>query len=469
MLHHKCMEKIKEVYSLYKTKGLIDEDFPEITLNQMMMRLEYFNRYVMEAYSKEDMSVLTDIVNYENDLSDYRRKVFINTQDSWFEKYVDASSKIVKSNTSQALLYEFKKELDEQKIRARFELSSNEYVVANDGIQEQEVGVRFIMFCDTITKHFQNGSFLSKLAKIDDTFKDKRKKIEEELSEALAKKIISSDVGLGFNPTINNVLAVICACAEGFYRLMDEVADNAWEERTNPKRLSAIIPPQKSFGEDGKRLLNQVTTTGGTLQNKSIVYPWPQYFEEVFDENGDSKYEIKYPGQPSIASSIDGWNYQLWPEIEFVEEYIKASLEKDKPVVSVNYENETQLTNYISSNAIEFPFDSTPYSNKEYVSFFYEIFERTYLNTNYNKIIRNNNFRKSLYNVFADFESLNIQEGLKGSPKLTKIFKEYKFNVNSFNNYLSSISNNGQGSYYSRKSRDIFTQPYINNFIETDY
>ena len=558
----KGMEKIKEVYSLYKTKGLIDEDFPEITLNQMTMRLEYFNRYVMEAYSKEDMSVLTDIVNYENDLSDYRRKVFINTQDSWFEKYVDASSKIVKSNTSQALLYEFKKELDEQKIieaiselksiieeynkklkdnptfynpgiytienkkkeakipvnirkgdiikritdpndidyektytlrngrppetdennepsaefkefeqklRARFDLSSNEYVVANDGIQEQEVGVRFIMFGDTITKHFQNGSFLSKLAKIDDTFKDKRKKIEEELSEALAKKIISSDVGLGFNPTINNVLAVICACAEGFYRLMDEVADNAWEERANPKRLSAIIPPQKSFGEDGKKLLNQVTTTGGTLQNKSIVYPWPQYFEEVIDENGDSKYEIKYPGQPSIASSIDGWNYQLWPEIEFVEEYIKASLEKDKPVVSVNYENETQLTNYISSNAIEFPFDSTPYSNKEYVSFFYEIFERTYLNTNYNKIIRNNNFRKSLYNVFADFESLNIQEGLKGSPKLTKIFKEYKFNVNSFNNYLSSISNNGQGSYYSRKSRDIFTQPYINNFIETDY
>ena len=59
----KGMEKIKEVYSLYKSKGLVEEDFPEITLNQMRMRLEYFNRYVMEAYSKEDMSVLNNVVN----------------------------------------------------------------------------------------------------------------------------------------------------------------------------------------------------------------------------------------------------------------------------------------------------------------------------------------------------------------------------------------------------------------------
>ena len=553
----KGMEKLSEVYSLYKSKGLISDTFPEITLNQMRMRLEYFNRYVMEAYTKEDMSVLTDIVNYENYISEYRQKVSVNTIESWFNKYVDTGDIIIRDNTKQSLLYGFKKDLNEQKkkeavselqsiineynkklksspsfynpgyytikgkkkeskisvnikisdlfytitdvneinyestyikvnngatptdeqltafeekLKAKIELKIKQFPVDENGIREEQAGVKYITFGTTLKgENYQPGTFLSKLAKIETTFKEKRELIEKELSEALAEKIVSSDIGLGFNPTINNVLAVICANSEAFYRLMDDIHERAWEVRTHPKRLQAIIPADKSFGVDAKNLIQEVLTTGGTLNNKSIVYPWPQYFEKVVDEKGDSKYEIKYPGQPSVINTINGWDYQTWPEIEFVEEYLKASLEKDKPAISPNYNNETQVTKYMGTNAVEFPFSTPPYVNKEYVSFFYEIFERTYLITNYNKIIRDNNFRKSLYNIFSDFESLNIQEGLLGSPNLMKIFKEYKFSANSFNNYLSSISNNGQGSYYGRKERDIFTQDYIKGYVENDF
>ena len=59
----KGYDMIKNVYSAYKAKGLIDEDFPELTLNQMLKKLENFERYVMEAYGKEDFTVLNDMAN----------------------------------------------------------------------------------------------------------------------------------------------------------------------------------------------------------------------------------------------------------------------------------------------------------------------------------------------------------------------------------------------------------------------
>ena len=555
----KGMEKIKEVYSLYKAKGLIDDNFPEITLNQMKMRLEYFNRYVMEAYSKEDMSVLTDIVNFEKYLTEYRKKVFINSTGSWFNKYIDPSEVIIKNNNKASVLYGLKKELDEegkrkaisdlngiideyndklksnptfydpgkykiegketdskisinikksdlienltdpniidyeltfrkrkgreateeelelfeQELKTTLSLENREYSENSEGnLVENNNSLVFINFGDVLKdKNFQNGSFLSKLSKIEETFKQKRENIEKELSEALAKKIVSSDIGIGFTPTINNVLAVICANSEAFYRLMDETHTNAWEQRNNPVRLSAIIPPNKSFGPDGKKMLNAVTVggLGDTLVDTAVVYPWPQYFEEEVDKEGNTSYTIKYPGQPSVIESLRGWDYSIWPEIQFVEEYLTASLERDKPKINVNFGNETQVSKYIASNAIEFPFENIPYVNEEYVSFFYEIFERTYLTSNYTKIIRNNNFRKTLYTVMADFETNNIKEGLNDSPALMKILKEFKFNAASFNQYLSSISNNGQGSYYSKKVRDIFTQNYIKGYTESDF
>ena len=555
----KGMEKIKEVYSLYKSKGLIDDDFPELTLNQMRMRLEYFNRYVMEAYTKEDMSVLNNVVNYEREINRYRRSVYPDVGKNWFNQFVDASSMYVLNDTKASVLYGLKKELDpqgrktaisklqiaidegnkelmdnptfyspgtyeiegkthpakisvdikssdlieeitdpsvidfkstyikrngneptdaqlvkfESDIKAEFAIESKSYKVGPDGdLQETENPSVLITFGNVIKdKNFQNGSFLAKLAKIENNFKTKRENIEIQLSEALSKKIISSDIGLGFNPTINNVLAVICANAEAFYRLMDETHTNAWNVRTNPVRLSAILPPEKSFGVDAKNSLKTVTVDGlgDTLQNSQIVYPWPQYFVEKTQKNGDLKYTLTYPGQPDIINSLQGYDYSIWPEIEFTEEYITASLEKDKPNISINYGNETQVSKYIGINSVEFPFKIMPYTNEEFVSFFYEIYERTYLGANYSKVVRDNNFRKTLYNVLADFESTNIADGLDNVPELMMLLKKFQFNASTFNQYLLSISNNGQGSYYSRKVRDIFTQTYIKSYMDVDF
>ena len=556
----KGMEKIKEVYSLYKAKGLVDDDFPEITLNQMRMRLEYFNRYVMEAYSKEDMSVLNNVVKYENNIHTYRRSFYPKTNENFWDRYIDSGSVYVLKDAKSSVLYGLNKDLDEQgrrtaisklgiaikegnklltdnptfynpgnyqiegttypskisvnikasdfikeitdpeiidykatwmrrngteptttqltkfegDIKAAFKVASKSYKVGPDGeLQETENNSVLIGF-GNVNKdsNFQNGSFLAKLAKIETTFKSKREAIEVQLSEALAKKIISSDVGLGFNPTMNNVLAVICANAEAFYRLMDETHTRAWDVRDNPIRLTAIMPSEKSFGVDASKASLKTVKVDGkspTLANSQIVYPWPQYFIEETDENNDCHYTLRYPGDPTIINTIQGWDYNVWPEIQFTEEYITASLEKDKPNISINYGNETQVSKYIGINSVEFPFNNVPYTNEEMVSFFYEMYERTYLGANYSKVVRDNNFRKTLYTVLSDFESTNIKEGVGNSPELMKILKEFQFNASTFNQYLLSISNNGQGSFFARKSRDIYTQNYIKGYVDIDF
>lgn len=557
----KGMEKIKEVYSLYKAKGLVAEDFPEITLNQMRMRLEYFNRYVMEAYSKEDMSVLNNVVNYERAITKYRRSIYPDVGDNWFNQFVDARQIYVLKDTKATTLYGLNPDLDEQgrrtaisklkiaidegnkslqdnptfflpgtyeiegksnpskiavnikasdlteditdpevidyratyikrnggsdptdeqlqkfegEIKAAFKVSNKSYKVGKDGeLQETDNPSVLIAFGNVFkSANFQNGSFLAKLAKIETSYKRLKEEIEIKLSEALAKKIISSDVGLGFSPTMNNVLAVICANAEAFYRLMDETHRRAWDVRDNPVRLTAIMPSEKSFGVDASKASLKTVKVDGkapTLQNSQIVYPWPQYFIEETDENKDTKYTLTYPGDPAVVTSLQGWNHNVWPEIQFTEEYITASLEKDKPNININYGNETQVSKYIGINSVEFPLNVVPYTNEEYVSFFYEIFERTYFGANYSKVVRNNNFRKTLYNVLADFESSNIKEGVDNIPELMKILKEFKFNASTFNQYLLSISNNGEGSYFARKVRDIYTQNYIKGYVEHDF
>jgi hypothetical protein len=104
-------DAIKNAYSYYKSKGLIDEDFPELTLNQMLMKLENFERYVMEAYGKEDMSVLNDIEEYNNTIEEFRNAIFGRITDNWETKYISRNQNFVTKIPNDPIVYGIKKEL----------------------------------------------------------------------------------------------------------------------------------------------------------------------------------------------------------------------------------------------------------------------------------------------------------------------------------------------------------------------
>ena len=112
----KGRQKLDEVYSEYKTKGLIDENFPHLTVEEMKFKLDRFERYVMESYGQEDISVINDIEDYAQNLVAYKSKIFPKVTDNWFDKYVDESEVYVLNNLENSIYYKFKKELDNQKI-----------------------------------------------------------------------------------------------------------------------------------------------------------------------------------------------------------------------------------------------------------------------------------------------------------------------------------------------------------------
>jgi len=312
-------------------------------------------------------------------------------------------------------------------------------------------------------------TFLPILDALQKNFSTQSQRIEEALSKALAEKIKNSETGLGFNPTIRNVMAVLMASGDAFLRLMDEVHRNAWEVRKNPNRLQAIISGSKNFGVDNKDVVQKDVSSTESLSDNNIVYPWPQYFEEEQDNKGNVKFTVKYPGDPEVINRTKGYLWDIWPEVEFTEQYITGSIQKQEIPDPIDYNNELEFTQYIGVNAVEFPNVNQPYLNLTEVSFFYEMWERQYLGTNYTKLFKETGYENELYAALGDFEFYNIKQAVEESPQLQGILKRFKFNYNNFINFLKNISLGGEGQNWNLFVRDEFVTPYIKEYITQDF
>jgi len=315
---------------------------------------------------------------------------------------------------------------------------------------------------------FSVNSFLEKISDLEERFGVLEEKIENQLSDALMEKIESSENGLGFKPTIRNILAVIMASADAFYRLMDDVHTEAWKLKSDPVRASAILNPEQSTNVDNKFVVNGQVIGSEELTEINFVYPWPQYIEQEKDEKDNVYQVVKYPGLSSSINRTKGYLYDKWPEIEFLEEYVTGQLLKQALPTPSTMPNQKKEANFIPSNAIEFPYTVQPYGDKSEVPFFYEIWERTYLNTYYSKLFRDEQSRYDLYSVLGDFESYTIKEAISSDPELMMILKRYGLSFQTFEPFLKSISNEGTGQNWNNYIRDIFNTDYINADIDND-
>jgi hypothetical protein len=117
-------QKMKEVYSIYKSKGLIDDNFPEITLQQLQYRLQNFIKEVLQQFQDENMGVLTDMTVYQNNLLNYQQNIFVYSNSSWFATYMDKDNPIVLKANSQNV-YFFKESTSAYKVDAATKLESD--------------------------------------------------------------------------------------------------------------------------------------------------------------------------------------------------------------------------------------------------------------------------------------------------------------------------------------------------------
>ena len=291
--------------------------------------------------------------------------------------------------------------------------------------------------------------------------------IQEAISQDLALFIEDSATGIGFKPTVRNIVGVIMANAEAFIRLLDEVHTNAWNVKSNPTRR-VTIQNNNTSARNPEAINTAAITNQAAFQNQGLVnaeepvYPWPLFFVETPDDK-KGRFQLTYLGDPSVVQKTQAFDYKTWPEVEFVEEYLKGLNQKDNPPYvqpPISTDKSTFLYQY---NAIEFPPNSLPYTNKQIIKFMYEIWERQYVSSFYSNLIRvTDNQRNQLITLNTEAESENILQSLgQSNPNLSFTIKNEPLTAQTYPEFLKTISSNGTGPLYQQFIRGFFTTPYI--------
>ena len=536
-------QKIVEVYSEYKAKGLVSPNFPELTLAQLMNKLLTFEQTIQNSYPKANVEPLTNIRTYKETLKNYYNEVYGN-KNSWFNTYLNPKPIILKGTGQE--VYNFKQEFINNPTKraeaisflSAYTIDFNALLASNPTLGAtgktpiknsvtfntmlKQVAVTDINLektttsqtgkllptaadtlsiqtslektlkpsfeKDTADTRFENlfgylvnpplytfDDFQDLLSNMETEANKKLAEVETALSADLARKLEDSATGLGFAPTVRNICAVIMASAEGFIRLLDEVHTKAWNVKYDPVRKNAILDnPSSAQGTDteGDVKLSPAAQSAnqGLINGQIPVYPWPQFFVET-PEDKKGRFQLKYIADPSVVDMTKGYLYDKWPEVEFVEEYMRGLTQKFNPPVAQPPIDSQATTNIINVNAIEYPSEGIAYANKEEIKFFYEIWERQFLTSNYSGFIRaNNNQIDQLTKLIVSAETNNIVTSLGGSsPFLTLKLKNYDITAQNYPTFLENISNQGTGRAYQDYIRDFFVTPYIRNLTENSF
>ena len=546
----KGYQKVIEVYSEYKAKGLIKPTFPEITFSQLMNKLENFEKNIIESYTKVDVEPLTNIRRYKESLANYY-KTIRGGQKSWFNLYLNPRPIILKGTGEK--LYAFKDEILKDPTRREYTKSLlNKYIIGYNQLLSDNptlgvagpAPIKNTISYDTMIKSVvltdvdlvatttsQTGiiapneveklevqKYLERVfaaIRIKDLFdeqtifgdifipplftfegngKDGReprfdylisqieaqanKKLSEyetAITAEFARKVEDSSTGIGFKPTVRNICAVIMASTEAFIRLLDDVHTNAWNVKYDPVRQLPIYNnPSSVKGTDTIDYLpvdpKAIANNSNYANAQQPVYPWPQFFVET-PEDKKGRFQLKYIADPSVVNLTQGYLYDKWPEVEFVEEYMKALTQKFNPPAAQPPNSSDITTNIINMNAIEYPSEGIAYLNKEELKFFYEIWERQFLTANYSGFIRaNDNQLYQIIDMAVSAETNNIVTSLGvSSPFLTSKLKNYKLTANNYVSTLKNFSNQGTGASYQELIRDFYVTPYLKTLTENSF
>ena len=531
-------QKIREVYSEYKAKGLIPPDLPELTLMELLNKIETFETLITSSYPSVNIEPLTNVRQYKVDLRSYYDTVY-GSQTSWFTRFMNPKPLVLEDGQQ---VYAFKKNLSLNGVNSAIEelksivKNNNKILAENPTLGEKskdripneikfeilqiDVSPSQISWEKTTTQQtglnppnentiklvqssygdlylkgveVTQGSapavvgpvffiftgekrFVKQITTMEAIANKKLQEYETSISADLALKIQDSNTGLGFSPTVRNIIGIIMASAEAFIRLMDEVHTKAWDVKYDEVRKRAILEnrtsaPSTETKDNFNISTNALNQNQGLVTAQKPVYPWPQFFVET-NEDKKGRFQLTYIGDPSVVNLTQGYLYEKWPEVEFVEEYIRGLTQKfSLPKYPDPLENQRD-TNQININAIEYPQFGLSYLNKQEVKFFYEIWERQFLTAYYTGLNRAVNGEiNEVLNLVVETEVSNIVASLGlSSPYLSSKLKNYGFNAQNYQqDVLRNFSNQGTGRSYQDFIRDFFVTNYIKSATETPF
>jgi len=262
------LQKMKELYQEYKAKGLIDESFPEITILQLKEKLEKLIVTIEEKFKKQNLDKLNKLENYLENFNEYQSKVYYYLGlDSWKNKWLDNENVFIKNDKQKTILYRYKPEFNDanSKSTAITELDGiikeyNNKLISNPVVGKdipipikvstffQNVNIGEINVSETYNKRigktfsglttsqeyidYRNSlnkeisdysnvgqypglaffegpkSFIELMNKIKEKYEIKKKEVEDGITKEIQAEFSNPTNGLGFQPTIRNVLAV---------------------------------------------------------------------------------------------------------------------------------------------------------------------------------------------------------------------------------------------------------------------
>lgn len=451
-------QMLKSVYDEMKAKKLIPKDFPVITLRELQIIAESLDKRLGETIFKRVITpeLIMAIKNYGKTLGDLTlaikgwisvnvgtTKEIIQGKDYYYLSIPNNLSKAIIGKTTNGSL--------------EYLLSSfNEKLLINSDFTkipqaDRKVKVETNMFTKKMSAvnsyyKFQYGNYLinkdqllSDINEIKRVYTEQSEKIYKKIESEMNTFLKSKESGIGFDPTLRNVLAIILSNADVYIRLLKETHTKAYEVSNERKERIRLFD--------------------GETQNAESVFPWPQIKKKSKNTGAP---EFAYPGDPEIREILGATDGRLWPEVLLIEEFVKASTFKSDPSDkeggkgNINFIMESdEDTSYINEISTLF-INEYPYSEKTITSFIYEIAERakyiTYIDS----------FGKDIIEKLADLESKTINKISMNELELSSILFN---NLKTKSNLEFALAQYSENKRYLNFTDSIPTTEYIEQCI----
>lgn len=288
------------------------------------------------------------------------------------------------------------------------------------------------------------------------SFDEQRRKLQDEVEKKMNEIIKDPSLGFGFEPTIRNIFAVLLANAEVYIRLLKETHNRAFDAaETRAELLLGLTKEQNVNGHP--------------------IYPWPEVAKPISDGKQNV---IAYPGEQGLINKLKSNNKTIWPEVDFVEEYINIATNrtetgiKNEPTTSdINYifETDSESNNIDDISGIDVINEGLPYNDRSFSSFVYEVYERAKYITLFDSYTNN------LLSILAKEEVENIKELIDEDNDLVDLCQKLTSvsslvaqspDGNIFSGFLHSTSPHDRFSFF----RDhLPTVPYIRDVIDLPF
>lgn len=473
---------LKSVYQDYISKGYLPKDFPIRTLREIIVIAGRLNKILENTLFKEIIShhTLAAVKEYENNILDLRSMI-----KTWGDRYVTLSNYFLRpgypkrkdpfsSKEEEVRWYYWTVKdtsnkdpleiLQNNLTNAVTKLENNEAFGQKNSVKstdDKKLTTKTIS-CETIKKLSdyyiqQDGKtgidyfgLWDQIDLIYVNFEEQRNNLEIEV-ENIMNKMISEDktLGIGFKPSVRNIIAILLANAETYIKLMRDVHEKAFEKAKERKKI---------FDEESSKTTSGVISDGG-----NTIYPWP---EIKLASSGGKELVLVYPGSKEMEKRLRSNDPNLWPEVDFVENFYQIATKIKDNIVGK--EGTTEHINYIFDDSdttfnkdisvFTNIMDNIPYTDKAISSIFYEIYERAKTTTSLTP------FDSNAIRELANIEFLNLKNQIQEDIDVIETLKR---NITSYNSLISQLESNiTKYQYYVDQ---LPTTQYIIDAIDNDF